>query len=557
MKKLLLLLLFIPLVYSCSKDPIIYTLTTSANPSDGGTVSPLNKQYNEGETATINAIPAAEYVFQSWSGASGSSSTASVVMSSDKSVTANFVKKKYALTTSVEGEGTITEKIIKAGAATDYNSGTIVELTATPSNGWKFKEWNGDLTGTDNPKQITIDKAKTVKAVFEALPPFYLDANGVTIKARDWVTVGTVGNLNDVTFTAVDNPKLREMVNKDEDVTKVVTTLVTTMVGIFEGALSFNQDISKWDVSNVTNMQQMFLSCRKFNQDISKWDVSNVTNMKKMFSDATLFNQPIGDWDVSNVTDMSDMFGWWFRSPNGQGNTSPIKTQSNFNQPIGDWDVSSVTIMDGMFSKAMSFNQPIGDWDVSNVTEMGNMFKFNKVFNQDISKWDVSKVENTTRMFLSCRKFNQDISKWDMSKVKNMNYMFYETEEFNQPIGDWDTANVTAMLAMFMKAMSFNQPIGDWNTAAVNDMTAMFRGASNFNQDIGNWNTASVTKMKHMFYEAQTFNQDLSLWNTNKVKMIFTNSKLIYNGCYFFSKNTPNWILPKAVFVNCDVNRED
>ena len=52
-------------------------------------------------------------------------------MNSNKTVTANFVKKKYALTTTVEGEGTVTEKVIKAGAATDYNSGTVVELTAT------------------------------------------------------------------------------------------------------------------------------------------------------------------------------------------------------------------------------------------------------------------------------------------------------------------------------------------------------------------------------------------------------------------------------------------
>jgi len=165
MKKLLLLLSVL-FVVSCSKDPIIYTLTTSANPSEGGTVSPIVKVYNEGETATITATPAAEYVFQSWSGATGTASSTSLVMSSDKSVTANFIKKQYALTTSVEGEGTVAEKVIKAGASTDYNSGTIVELTATPSAEWLFVEWTGDLTGTENPTQITIDKAKTVTAVF-------------------------------------------------------------------------------------------------------------------------------------------------------------------------------------------------------------------------------------------------------------------------------------------------------------------------------------------------------------------------------------------------------
>jgi len=153
-------------VVSCTKDPIIYTLTTSANPSEGGTVSPSTQQYDEGKTATITATPAAEYLFQSWSGATGSTNSTSVVMNSDKSVTANFVKKKYALTTTVEGEGTVSEKVIKAGAATDYNSGTIVELTAVPSGEWLFVEWKGDVTGTVNPTQITIDKAKNVTAVF-------------------------------------------------------------------------------------------------------------------------------------------------------------------------------------------------------------------------------------------------------------------------------------------------------------------------------------------------------------------------------------------------------
>ena len=186
MKKFFLLL-SVFFLFSCSQETIKYTLTTSVNPADAGTVNPETRQYNEGDTANLIASPAAEYIFDKWTGASGTEET-TIVMNSDKTVVANFVKKKYALTTAVEGEGTITEKIIKAGAATDYNSGTVIELTATPSAGWKFKQWNGDLTGTENPKEITIDKPKTVTAVFETLIPFYLDENGVTIKAYDWVT---------------------------------------------------------------------------------------------------------------------------------------------------------------------------------------------------------------------------------------------------------------------------------------------------------------------------------------------------------------------------------
>ena len=146
---------------------MIYTLTATANPSEGGSVFPSSQQYDSGDIATITATPSSEYVFQSWSGsASGTSPSTTVTMNSDKAVIANFVKKKYALTLNVEGEGSVTEKVIKAGVATDYNSGTIVELTAVPGGEWLFVEWKGDLTGSENPKQITIDKAKTVTAVF-------------------------------------------------------------------------------------------------------------------------------------------------------------------------------------------------------------------------------------------------------------------------------------------------------------------------------------------------------------------------------------------------------
>ena len=95
MKKLLLLL-SVFFVVSCSPEPILYILTTSSNPAEAGTVIPATRQYNEGDTATLIATPAAEYVFDKWTGAEGGSET-TIVMSSDKTVVANFIKKKYTL----------------------------------------------------------------------------------------------------------------------------------------------------------------------------------------------------------------------------------------------------------------------------------------------------------------------------------------------------------------------------------------------------------------------------------------------------------------------------
>ena len=237
MKKLLLLLSVL-FVVSCSSDteelaPVIeYTLTTSVNPSTGGTITPASGQHIEG---------------------------------------------------------------------------SIVELTAIPNVKWEFKEWAGDITGTDNPKEIIWNNSKTITAIFEEQSPFYLDENEVTIKARDWVSAGTTGELDGVTYTAVDIDKLKLMFTKEEDVSKVVTTLITDMSDLFENApieerayqtwlVEFNPDISSWDVSNVTNMSNMVGGAWRefhFNQDISKWDVSKVTNMSGMFNNAFLFNQDI------------------------------------------------------------------------------------------------------------------------------------------------------------------------------------------------------------------------------------------------------------------------
>ena len=42
-----------------------------------------------------------------------------------------------------------------------------MELTAEPTGDWEFVEWTGDIISTENPVQITVDEAKTVKAKFK------------------------------------------------------------------------------------------------------------------------------------------------------------------------------------------------------------------------------------------------------------------------------------------------------------------------------------------------------------------------------------------------------
>ena len=250
MKKLILLLLFIPLVFSCSKETIKYNLTTSVNPIEGGDINPNGGIVDEGTQISIVASPAAEYLFDKWSGAaSGSSPSISIIMDSDKSVTANFIKKKYALTTTVEGEGIVTEKVIKAGAATDYNSGTIVELTAIPSDEWEFKEWKGDVTSSENPTQITIDKAITITAEFKGISYTTseyikfsgfgnaLDEIGIKDEQRAAINGLNIGHTGEIVITDYLNYRVLRY-NETNSTGKVISS--TEMIGLDNASLFTN-----------------------------------------------------------------------------------------------------------------------------------------------------------------------------------------------------------------------------------------------------------------------------------------------------------------------------
>ena len=176
----------------------------------------------------------------------------------------------------------------------------------------------------------------------------YYGENGVTIHANPLIQAGTEAFLDGVKYTIVDRDMLISMVQNDDDLSKVVTTLISNMSQIFKNNSNFNQDISSWDVSNVTDMYFMFDSASSYNQSLESWDVSNVTRMAGMFNKAFAFNQDISDWDVSNVTNMGSMF----ENSDSVGVTS-------FNQNLSNWNVVNCSVCSRFRLGANSFILPI------------------------------------------------------------------------------------------------------------------------------------------------------------------------------------------------------
>lgn len=306
---------------------------------------------------TLTAAPADGWTFKEWGGEiSGTYPEMEITVHSGKDLMAVFEEKSYNLTIHTYGKGSVAEAAVQAKS---YNHGTSVRLTAEPADSWRFVEWKGDVTGTDNQMHITVDNPKEITAVFK--PLIYLAKNGETVVCPR-ANPGETGILNGEEYgkeyIAVDSTMLYQKLDDEADVTNACKTPITSMDSLFVDKTSFNQDISAWDVRNVTNMSGIFWSAESFNGDISNWNVSNVTNMSQMFRSMDSYSGDLSSWDISSVTDMSGMF----------------RSVGSFNGDISNWNVSNVTNMKGMFYNADSFNGDISNWDVSNVTYMGLMF---------------------------------------------------------------------------------------------------------------------------------------------------------------------------------------
>ena len=164
-----------------------YTLTPGMTPSGAGTIIPsAPTKYNYNTTVIVTATGNPGYQFTGWSGACTGTGPCSVLMTGDRSVTANYVVLQYTLTPSVNpsGAGTTTPS-----APTKYNYNTTVSVTAAANAGYQFTGWSGACTGT-GACSVTMTGDRSVTANFAPVAQQFT----LTL-TQDGTGTGTVGAL--------------------------------------------------------------------------------------------------------------------------------------------------------------------------------------------------------------------------------------------------------------------------------------------------------------------------------------------------------------------------
>lgn len=199
------LLLSLTLFFTeCKKEAIpVYPLKITT--SEGGTATPPESTYNEGENATITAIADEFYECTGWTGdVTSAENLHTGKMNGDENGCSPSQKDS-------DGYG--------ANDATDECLETLEGLSVD-------------------------EKGCAIQAV-------YPDLNGVTIKAETWAQHGDTGEINRKVYGVIDESTLRAMIANNKDISTTVTTLATNMRELFSNKTAFKQGLSSWNVSMV------------------------------------------------------------------------------------------------------------------------------------------------------------------------------------------------------------------------------------------------------------------------------------------------------------------
>jgi hypothetical protein len=207
----------------------LYNLTVLS--SEGGTVSTSGGEYTEGTEIEIIATPNEGFSFTGWEGIEESSSSVTVSVSSNATVTAIFeVIPQFTVIVSASEGGTVSTN------GGTYLEGSEFNVLATPNTGYEFQRWEEVDISTAS-LTITLSSNISLTAIFIETPD---DSNNSNITNENtgptlWTGAATTFNKSDGS-----NPNLED--NQDRITENVWITRGNTGGQIFNIAINNSAD---------------------------------------------------------------------------------------------------------------------------------------------------------------------------------------------------------------------------------------------------------------------------------------------------------------------------
>jgi len=331
-----------------------YTLTITIVGSGTVNKNPNQPTYHYGDIVTLTAIANTGWAFSGWSGdLTGSTNPTTITINGNKSVTATFTQNEYILTIIIEGNGIVN----KNPNQTTYPYGTVVTLTAVPSTGWSFNHWSGDLTGNNNPENITMNSNKTIIANFTTnhyTLTINIQGNGTVNKNPNQTTYpyGTIvqltaipdigwtfdhwsgdltGNTNPTNITINDNRN--GTVSKNPDLTIYPYGTIVELTAIPETGWTFNH----WSGNLTGNNNPENITMNDNKIVIANFTTNQYTLTINIEGNGTVSKNPdLTIYPYGTIVELTAIpdIGWTFDHWSGDltGNTNPTNITINDNK---------------------------------------------------------------------------------------------------------------------------------------------------------------------------------------------------------------------------------
>jgi len=146
-----------------------YTISVSANPTNGGTVSG-GGTYNQGQQCTVSAVANSGYSFTNWTENGtvvSTNRTYTFTVTGNRTLVANFQAQPQQYTINVSANPSNGGTVQGGGT---YNQGQSCTVTATANNGYTFNNWteNGNVVSNNASYTFNVTGNRTLVANFQA-----------------------------------------------------------------------------------------------------------------------------------------------------------------------------------------------------------------------------------------------------------------------------------------------------------------------------------------------------------------------------------------------------
>ena len=191
------------LVAHFTAQPQNYTVSVSANPAEGGSVTG-GGTYQQGHSCTVSATPNTGYNFVRWTENGNQVSTNpnyTFVVTGNRNLVAQFQPQSFyiAVNANPNNGGTVS-------GSGSYTYGQSCTLTATPASGYTFINWtkNGTQVSTNASYTFTVTEAATYVAQFQR-QTFTVTLTANPAEGGTVTGDGTYNYGDEVTVTIVTN----------------------------------------------------------------------------------------------------------------------------------------------------------------------------------------------------------------------------------------------------------------------------------------------------------------------------------------------------------------